>query len=220
MVVAAADSPANLTVATLIAGLIARLIAAGHPAFLAAATDERRAVIKRRAVFAITLLLALWTGACNSMSETKGPPPTVLEWDLSNSHNIKDVNWPADQRSDYHTFQGDIHLTLKLSEGRIFRERLRYIHCRRIGNTLRSLRLHTPGKTLNDVYVDARRLIEYWKLEPRNLDEWHTRIQAKEVAEDRTFQSFRNDLNPAIGLKINHSFDDAQPWYVLFSVSW
>lgn len=169
-------------------------------------------------VLAATLLFAVQVLSCKSMSQqTKSS--ISFEWDLSNRHSIQDVGWAAENTSDVYSLKGDILMKLKLSEGRSLNERLESFLCTRENEVLSNVNLHSHIMTLDEAHQNAKRLIEYWNLDPKDIEDWYKKQQSGRPENFGTFATFRNDLNPNIGIEILKSFNDAQPWYISFKIS-
>lgn len=158
------------------------------------------------------------------MGAGKKQPPEEIVWDLSRSHRIQDVGWPAETSKNFHrdiyVRQGDILMTLKLPGGKVFKERIRAVYCyRREGENVSSITLQTHNKTVDEAYQDAKRLIAYWGLHEKDLDEWYRKrkMGVREISD--TFDSIRNDIDPPLALEILHSFNDEKPWFISFDVS-
>lgn len=167
----------------------------------------------------IVLLTTSTMGRCNSMNQAKETEPIVLEWDLSKSHNIKDVGWAADNNSDVYARSGNIFLTMKLPNNRIFKERLTFFDCHREGNKIPGIVLHLPNRTIDEAYQEAQRMIDYWKLPYKDLDEWYAGVKSGDFQKDEAFYSIRNDIYPGVEMNVRHSFNDEKPWFVLLSLS-
>ena len=176
--------------------------------------------IKFLMLFVISMLLATSILGCNFMNQKQKAEPLVLEWDLSKSHTITDVGWSSDITGDFYTRHDDILMTLVLPGGKIFKERIvAFDVYRRDRETISSIKLQTPNKTADEAYQDAKRLIDYWNLDNKNLDEWY-RNRKQEISEiDHRFESIRNDTNPALAVRILNSFDDEKPWFISFEIS-
>ena len=95
-----------------------------------------------------------------------------------------------------------------------------FIHCHREGDVITNLAVHSGNRTTDEAYEEAKRLIAYWELDPKNLDEWYRGIKSGGPEGFNTFATYGDDREPAPGLAIRQSFDDAKPWFLDFEVSW
>ncbi len=98
---------------------------------------------------------------------------------------------------------------MKLSEDRIFHEQIENIYCTRRGETVETIFLATPFKTVDEAYADGQRLIAYWKFDRRNLDEWYRLNKAgRQNDSNDSYDGFKyednqNFIYPSLGLRIS-----------------
>lgn len=156
------------------------------------------------------------------MSETpRNPPPRmVLDWDLSRSHRISDIDWPADQASPQRFWKGDVQLTLKLPGGRVLRTDLADMRAERKDDQIYVLSLRSHPQTLEQAYAEAEKRIAELELPRRDLDQWRRDVESGDFRKDRVFASRRNDLVPALSLEIRHSYNPERPWYLAWEIAW
>jgi hypothetical protein len=142
----------------------------------------------------------------------------VFQFDLSRSHNINDVAWPPGWKSELWVYDKDCRLQMKLPGDRTFDESLKQLGVERAGDSVDAVRAHLPNMRLDEAYAQAKRLMSAWHFDDRAFEPWLNAISKGE--QDRTFQTMRNDLHPALVLKVLHSFNDEKPWFISFEAEW
>lgn len=155
-----------------------------------------------------------WIMGCRVVNNER-----VFNFDLSRSHDITNVNWPPNQNSDTFAYDGVSLLTLKLPGERVFKARLQQLLIVREGNSVSSIEVHLPNMTLEEVRRDADRLMREWHFDNRKFAAWSDLV-TKANTRDQRFETMRNDLRPALALKVLYSFNEASPWFISFEVSW
>jgi hypothetical protein len=154
------------------------------------------------------------------MAETATPPPRMeLQWDLSRSHRVEDVDWPADRAGTQRFLEGDIRLTLKLP-GRTLRAELADVRVERQGGEVTVLQLRGHPQTLDEVHAEVQKRMKEHDLPRRDLDQWYQDAKSGDFRKDRTFATRRNDLVPALSLEVRHSYQEDRPWYLSWEVAW
>jgi len=158
--------------------------------------------------------------------------PTVLIWDLSQHQKLADTGWTVKSGNSTNPFalgdpyiqkDGNFDFTLKLSEGRLFHERIARLFVRRKDDSIDALGAATPYMTLDQAYAKATELIRYWKFDKRDLDDWYARHRAVKqgnAGDEYRFETHKNRAYPALSLSIAYSFDKKNPWYLLFEANW
>jgi len=142
----------------------------------------------------------------------------VFHFDLSRSHRIQDVNWPPGRNSDTFGYDDNCLLILKLPGDRVFKERLQQFAIERRGDSIYFIKAHMNNMTLDEVSAETKRLMNVWHFDDRKFAAWYEKTKAKET--NVVFETMRNDLEPALALKVLHSFNDAHPWFISFEVAW
>lgn len=142
----------------------------------------------------------------------------VFNFDLSRSHRVQDVNWPPGRNSDMFGYDDDCQLTLKLPGERVFHERLKQFAIERRGDSIYFIGAHMHDMSLEEVAAQAKRLMNAWHFDDRRFAAWYEKTGKKE--DNVIFESMRNDVQPALALKVLHSFNDERPWFISFEVAW
>jgi hypothetical protein len=140
----------------------------------------------------------------------------TYSFDLSRSHTIKDVNWPAGHRSELLVYD-DCDIRLKVTPDQVFSARLHQVVITRSGEVIQEISMKFADMTAEAAYVQARELAVAWNLDDRRLDVWRANAR---TADGEVFETIRNDVLPRISLSIRHSFDESRPWFVMFKFAW
>ena len=164
--------------------------------------------------------------------------PTVLTWDLSQHQKLADTGWTVGSGNSKNPFalsdpyiqrDGNFDFSLKLSENRLFHERIARLYVKRKDDDIETLGAATPPLTLDEAYAKAEELIRYWKFDKRDLDEWYARHKAApngiaaagdSRADEYKFETHKNSVYPGLSLSIPYSFHAQKPWYILFETNW
>lgn len=185
---------------------------------------------RRVLILAVILLLVAVNPGCGRLIPVIRPvklTQATLNWDLSDSHELRDIGWetkaPVDNQlmSKYLQEGGDFDLTLKLSGGRIFHEHVRNIYVTRRNSTIQHLILATFPMTFDEAEIRGRQFIDYWKFDPRDFDDWCA-ARRKGVNDNGAsqFETNENFVHPSLSLGLHWSFDTRKPWFLLFQVGW
>lgn len=167
----------------------------------------------------VLMLTTIATSACDFMNK-QSKPPVEINWDLSESHRLSDVGWTPETTGNFYSRHEDMLMTLKLPGGKIFKDKIRAFNChQRDGENLASIAFKTDKMTIDQAYEEARRLILYWNLDLKNLEQWRQeRKENKKVIDDR-FETMKNNITPSYAVRILDSFNDEKPWYISFEIS-
>lgn len=180
-------------------------------------------------VTCLFLLIAVSLGCGHLIPVIRGskPTPMILNWDLSDSHELRDIGWetkaPVDNglQKDYFHENGDFDLTLKLSEGRVFHQHVQDVYVTKSNSTIKHLVLATFPMTLDEAQTKGRQLIDYWKFDPRDFDDWcAARRKGVHESGEMKFETNQNFVYPSLSLSVPYSFDRRKPWFILFEVTW
>ena len=128
------------------------------------------------------------------------------------------MDWPHDQNSDMFGYDDNCFLTLKLPGERVFKERLQQFAIERRGDLVYFIGAHLRNMTLDEASMEAKRLMNDWHFDDRKFTAWYEKTRKKE--DNVIFETMRNDLQPALALKLLHSFNDDRPWFISFEVVW
>jgi|GEM_PF-6111619 len=169
-----------------------------------------------RALAAVAAGLLLVAG-CGSDDGT----PMKIDWDLSKSHTMQDVDWPDPSISSIEPRPLD-SVRIRFSGGRELHETsgMKKLALDRVGETVTELGLHSANLTADDAYELALRWARQWDLPTEKLEAWHA-AGAKRyniVAYDPKAKPAAGD--PNVSLKVLYSFDDDRPVSIALNFFW
>jgi hypothetical protein len=159
--------------------------------------------------------------------------PQAVTWDFRQNNNLANLD-PytlsefARLKTSATAFEDGIHLTLRLSGNRVFDEDLNAVICGRNGATgdrVESVLAYFPYMNIAEIERTGNRLIEYWKLERSDFDDWCRARQGAIPEDDERFYEFFETVgvrgeNPSLSLRIRHTRDKSKPWHIFWEVSW
>jgi hypothetical protein len=195
---------------------------------------------KARRLASLIASLCLMAGAANGCAlmtgiQDKRDPnaPKAVTWDLSLNNDIKNLDSYAvrkfyRQGGEVMSYDDPIHLTLRLPGNRVFDEDLNGVLCWRNGSTgdrVRRVTAYFPFMNIEEVERTGNQLIERWKLERDNFDDW-CRMRRGVIPEDdeRLYGLFETvgdrEENISLLLTIGHTRNGDRPWYIIWEVSW
>jgi hypothetical protein len=124
--------------------------------------------------------------------------PPAVTWDLSLNNDIKNLDSYAVQKfyrqgGEVMSYDDPIHLTLRLPGNLVFDEDSDGVLCWRNGSTgdrVRRVTAYFPYMNIEEIERTGNRLIEYWKLERDNFDDWCRARRGAIPEEDEVPQNF------------------------------
>jgi hypothetical protein len=164
---------------------------------------------------AVALLLLV--AGCGS----DGGTPMTIDWDLSRSHTMQDVDWsdPSISSIEPRPLKS---VRIRFSGGRELSETggMKKLSLSREDDQLTELALFSQNATVDDAYELALRWCEEWKLPTDAIDAWHagggTRFNM--VAYDPKDKPAAGD--PFVSLKVLSSFEDDRPVNIALIFFW
>jgi hypothetical protein len=186
--------------------------------------------------------LCLMAGAANGcalvtgMQDKRDPnAPEAVIWDFSQGNEIRGLDGYALQdmkrrNSEVMSYDDPIHLTLRLPGDRTLDEDLNAVICKLYepnGDKVENVIVYFPYMTTAEIERTGNRLIEYWKFDRKNFNDW-CRVRYGAIPEEDERLSFENrfysyphsDKPPSFSLEILHSRDPQKPWLIIWKVSW
>ncbi|MGH8908569.1 MAG: hypothetical protein ACRD0K_19245 [Egibacteraceae bacterium] len=150
-------------------------------------------------------------------------------WDLSESHTMRDVNWP--NNLDAVELRPIASVEIDLPQGRAFHadDDIRAMYLNREGDEVRSILVKFEKATTEAAYERAVALAREWDLQTNQLDSWFAERKAQRAAGDEDLMSTTLATNPDaqltpgvpdVSLEILYSFDDELPSYVAVEFFW
>jgi hypothetical protein len=177
------------------------------------------------------LVLALAVTACGGGDDKPGSggggggKALTLDWDLSGSHTMDDVHWPAGDRDiDAVNLRPIASLRFTFPGGHVFRETgkdvLRVGPFRK-GRTVEEITLVSHPETVDGAYALSTRWARELGIPTKPLERWHDAGgTARNVVAYDTHNTRLGDGGPVPSLKLIASFDDAKPVSVTLSFFW
>lgn len=144
--------------------------------------------------------------------------PQKVSIDLSHSHQLSDVRWPKKRTDDFYSFSGKIDLTLKLPQGRAYEDHVESISINREGELISELEARGRPMTLETACNRVRTLCRAWGVSDSEIDTWRAQVHLGSLSPFAVFLQRSADLD--IFVEARPSFNDGQPWCVVFAVRW
>ena len=175
--------------------------------------------MRRIGTLAACLLLAL-TG-CGG-SEPASGDDAMIDWDLSRSHTVEDVDWPKPDLSAVEISPvGEVRI--ELPEGRAFaagRDVVHDITLDRRDHVVRNLQIDSNPRSASDAHELAVRWAEDWGLSREPLDRWRDGETKTPVITSARVEERIGDSGPVPALEIRNSFVDERPALVSLQFYW
>lgn len=175
--------------------------------------------MRQTSVLVACLLLAL-TG-CGGSESAEGDE-AMIDWDLSSSHTMADVDWPKPDLSAVEISPVEqVHIALP--GGRSFEadgDTVHDITLDRRGRIVRNLQIdsHPLGKA--DAHELAVRWAEEWELSREPLDRWRDgAAKTPAITSGRPAERIGED-GPVPAVEIRNSFEDDRPALVSLQFYW
>ncbi len=151
------------------------------------------------------------------------PPATamkdkVLRFDLTKRPSVSGLP-KAERVKDQLFYEEDPVAEIKAPNGVVIREDLMFATVVLEGEDARYVVFSLPARTLSDACIDAREIAGLLGLPVAKLDAWQTSVQENRDS-PFTFETMRNDLDPAISLAIERSFDRDRQWHLRLTFAW
>jgi hypothetical protein len=173
----------------------------------------------RIGVLAACLTLAL-TG-CGG-SEASGEDEAMIDWDLSSSHTVDDVDWPKPGQSAVEISPVE-SVRIALPEGRSFASDPGVVHdvtLDRRDRLVRNVQIDSKPRSRADAHELAVRWAEEWGLSREPLDRWRDGGSKTPVITSARREERIGDSGPVPALEIRNSFVDEQPALVSLQFYW
>jgi hypothetical protein len=175
--------------------------------------------MRRTSTLAACLLLAL-TG-CGG-SDTAEGDEAMIDWDLSQSHTMDDVDWPKPDLSAVEISPVE-QVRIELPEGRSFESDGDTVHditLDRRGRTVRNVQIDSHPRSAADAHELAVQWAEEWDLSREPLDRWRDgATKTPAITSGRPVESIGDD-GPIPIVEIRNSFQDENPALVSLQFYW
>lgn len=156
-------------------------------------------------------------------------PAHAVDWDLSDSHRVDDVDWPAERADrDLFTLQHGVDARIHLPQATVLEERFKRVQVERSfeGDDVMTIEAVWPKRTLDDAHTLAQRVGDQFDLDLAGYQAWH-RDQRQRLAEGRTLIAETNANGPPLApggpvpsIRPLYSFDDDAPVSLLIQLYW
>jgi hypothetical protein len=175
--------------------------------------------MQRTTAFVAGLLLAL--AGCGG-SEPASGEGTVIDWNLSRSHTVGDVDWPKPDLSALEISPVD-EVRIELPEGRSFESDGEVVHditLDRRDRIVRNVQIDSHPRSAADAHELAVRWADRWGLSREPLDSWRDGATKTPVITSARRAQRIGDAGPLPAVEIRNSFDDERPALVSLSFYW
>jgi hypothetical protein len=175
--------------------------------------------MRRTSALVACLLLAL-TG-CGGSEQAEGDE-AVIDWDLSRSHTVGDVDWPKPDLSAVEISPVD-EVRIELPEERSFKsdgEGVHDITLDRRDRVVRNVQIDSHPRSAADAHELAARWADEWGLSREPLDSWRDGATKTPVITSARPAERIGDGGPVPAVEIRNSFDDDSPALVSLSFYW
>ena len=175
--------------------------------------------MRRTSALVACLLLAL-TG-CGSDSAADDDE-AMIDWDLSQSHTMDDVDWPKPDLSAVEISPvGEVRIALP--EGRSFESDGDTVHditLDRRGDPVRNVQIDSHPRSAADAHELAVKWAEEWGLSREPLDRWRDgATKTPAITSGRPVERIGED-GPVPIVEIRNSFQDESPALVSLQFYW
>jgi hypothetical protein len=174
-----------------------------------------------RGAGALVLCLALALAGCGGSDEGSGDG-TMIDWDLSSSHTVDDVDWPKPDLSAVEISPVD-SVSIRLPEGKSFASDGDVVHdltLDRRGKVVRGLQIDSHPRSAEDAHKLAVSWASEWGLSREPLDRWRDGDTKTPVITSSRREARIGDDGPLPTVEIRNSFVDERPALVSLEFFW
>ena len=171
------------------------------------------------------LALALALAACGGGDDPEAGKPMTLDWNLTDSHTMDDVHWPAEQRDlDAVDLRPIASVRFRFPGGHTFTaggEDVLRVGPFRKGRIVEEIGVMSHPETVDGAYALATRWAREFGIPTEPLERWHAAGgKARNVVAYDTHEKRLGEGGPLPSIKLIASFDDAKPVSVNLSFFW
>ena len=175
--------------------------------------------MRRTSALVACLLLAL-TG-CGGSESAEGDE-AMIDWNLSQSHTMDDVDWPKPDLSAVEISPVE-QVRIELPQGRSFESDGDTVHditLDRRGRTVRNVQIDSHPRSAAEAHELAVRWAEEWELSRVPLDRWRDgAAKTPAITSGRPVERI-GDGGPVPVVEIRNSFQDENPALVSLQFFW
>ena len=173
----------------------------------------------RTSALVAVLLLAL--SRCGG-TEPAARDDAVIDWDLSRSHTVGDVEWPKPDVSAVEISPVE-EVRIELPADRSFEADGDVVHditLDRRERIVRTLQIDSHPRSATDAHDLAVRWAEDWDLSREPLDRWRDGAVKTPVVTSARGEGRIGDAGPLPAVEIRNSFEDERPALVSLQFYW
>jgi hypothetical protein len=174
-----------------------------------------------RTIALVACLVLSLTACGGSNSDAEPGDPAVIDWDLSRSHTVGNVDWPKPDLSAVEISPVD-EVRIELPEGRSFESDGEVVHditLDRRGRIVRNVQIDSHPRSAADAHKLAVRWAGEWGLSREPLDRWRENGKTPAITSAPAGKRI-GDAGPVPTVEIRNSFEDERPALVSLSFYW
>jgi hypothetical protein len=175
--------------------------------------------MRRTSLLVAGLLLAL--AGCGGSESAEGDE-TMIDWDLSSSHTMGDVDWPKPDLSAVEISPVE-EVRIELPDGRTFESDGDVVHditLDRRDRIIRNVQIDSHPRSEADAHQLAVRWADEWGLSRVPLDRWRDGATSTPVITSARPVERIGDGGPVPTVEIRNSFEDDSPALVSLQFYW
>jgi hypothetical protein len=176
--------------------------------------------MRRTSLLAACLFLAL-TG-CGGSDSASGDDDAMIDWNLSSSHTMADVEWPKPDLSAVEISPVE-QVRIALPDGRSFEadgDTVHDITLDRRDRIIRNLQIDSHPRSEADAHELAVRWAAEWDLSREPLDRWRDGAAQTPAITSAPGRKRIGDDGPVPAVEIRNSFEDERPALVSLQFYW
>ena len=148
------------------------------------------------------------------------PASAVETWDLSASHGIGQIPWPANSRNESSClFAVDRRVRLRTADDRSVVCDVSTARAARSGDDLTFVTLALDKETAVATHEHALSLAKTFSIPRQRIDRWWDDVRLKGKWADAML-AVQHETEPNYEIEVHTSFNDAQPWFITLLVGW
>ena len=176
--------------------------------------------MRRTSALVACVLLAL-TG-CGGSDTASGDDQAMIDWDLSKTHTMEDVDWPKPDLSAVEISPVE-QVRIELPEGRSFESDGDVVHditLDRRERIVRNVQIDSHPRSAADAHELAVSWAQEWGLSREPLDRWRDGATKTPVITSARPVERIGDGGPVATVEIRNSFEDENPALVSLQFYW
>ena len=174
-----------------------------------------------RTIALVACLVPVLSACGGSNSDAEAGDEAVIDWNLSQSHTVDDVDWPKPDQSAVEISPVE-EVRIELPEGRSFDSDGEVVHdvtLDRRERIVRNVQIDSHPRSAEDAHALAVRWAEEWGLSREPLDRWRDNGKTPAITSAPGGKRI-GDAGPVPTVEIRNSFEDESPALVSLSFYW